>query len=78
MKKEDKDLNYLAEGFAQEYQELVQKYYGKLESADFEPFGMRLREILPVADLTLGDRITTTNTISIPWDTDPADSSPIR
>lgn len=68
-----KDLDSLADDFAQDYRELVKRYYGDLEAEDFEPFGMRLREVLPVADIRLGGRITTTKTISIPWDTDPAD-----
>ncbi|WP_420641033.1 hypothetical protein [Candidatus Leptofilum sp.] len=61
----------LAEGFAKEYQELCKKYYGDLDGCDFEPFGMKLREIIPLVDPRVGDKITTSSTVSIPWDTDP-------
>lgn len=70
---EKDDLERRAEAFAAEYSKLVKEYFGDLEEQDFEPFGMKLREVLPVRDAVLGGTVTTTKTISLPLDTDPAD-----
>jgi hypothetical protein len=67
------ELNRRAQEFAKDYKALIERYYGQMEAEDFEPFAMRLRQLLPTSDLALGDRVTTTKTISLPLDTDPAD-----
>lgn len=67
------ELNRRAEEFAKDYKALIERYYGKMESDDFEPFAMQVRRYLPITELAVGDQVTTTTTISIPWDIDPAD-----
>ncbi|WP_461210125.1 hypothetical protein [Desulfocurvus sp. DL9XJH121] len=67
-----RDPKKMADAFVKEYKALIEKYYGNLEVPEFEPFGMRLRELLPLLRDDC-DQITTTATISIPWDTDPPD-----
>jgi hypothetical protein len=62
-----------AEEFVKELRALAQKYYGELHGDFTEPFGMKLREILPLVN-PAASNVTTTKTISVPWDTDPPDN----
>lgn len=67
------ELQQKADEFVKELRALSEKYYGEL-NADFdEPFAVRLRELLPLVSAG-GDQVTTTKTLSIPWDTDPPDT----
>jgi len=63
-----------AEEFVKELRALSQKYYGELNGDFNEPFGMKLRELLPLVDSTKASGVTTTKTLTIPWDTDPPDN----
>lgn len=63
-----------AEEFVKELRALAEKYYGELNEDFDEPFGVKLRELLPLVDASKASGITTTKTLSIPWDTDPPDS----
>jgi hypothetical protein len=63
-----------AEEFVKELRALSEKYYGELNQDFTEPFGAKLRQLLPLVEATSGGNITTTKTLTIPWDTDPPDS----
>jgi hypothetical protein len=63
-----------ADAFVTELRAVVEKHYGKLKPTEAEPFGMRLRKVLPMVASGANATVTTTATISLPLDTDPADS----
>lgn len=63
-----------AEEFVKELRALSEKYYGELNGDFEEPFAVRLRELLPLVRAGSSDQVTTTKTLSIPWDTDPPDT----
>jgi hypothetical protein len=60
------------DAFVSELRALVEKHYGAVDPAEAEPFGMRLRKVLPMVAAG-GGSVTTTATISLPLDTDPPD-----
>lgn len=70
------------DAFVTELRALVEKHYGQLPPEEVEPFGMIVRTALPIVSdtLTIGpslppfSTVTTTVTISLPFDRDPADS----
>lgn len=70
------DATKKADAFVKDLKALVEEHYGKLAPEEVEPFGMRLREAMPIIDPTKSSYITTTVTISIypPLDTDPPDT----
>ena len=63
-----------ADAFVSELRSMVEKHYGKLTPEEAEPFGMRLRQVLPMVSSGANSTVTTTATISLPPDTDPPDS----
>lgn len=63
-----------ADAFVAELRAVIEKHYGKLEPGETEPFGMRLRQVLPMVASGANSTVTTTATISLPPDTDPPDS----
>jgi hypothetical protein len=62
------------DAFVSELRALVEKHYGALDPAEAEPFGMRLRKVLPMVAAAPTGTVTTTATISLPPDTDPPDN----
>jgi hypothetical protein len=74
-----KTLDYMnaqekADAFVAELREVIERHYGKLPPNEVEPFGMRLRQVLPMVSSGAAGSVTTTATISLPPDTDPPDS----
>ena len=63
-----------ADEFVSELRKIIEKHYGTLEPDEVEPFGMRLREVLPMVSSGAEASVTTTATVSLPPDTDPPDS----
>jgi hypothetical protein len=67
------DVQKKADEFVKELRSVVEKHYGSLPKDEVEPFGMKLRKILPAVSGG-DDSVTTTATITLPIDTDPPDS----
>lgn len=63
-----------ADAFVAELRAVVARHYGDLSPEDAEPFGMRLRQALPIVSAGVASTITTTATVSLPLDSDPPDS----
>lgn len=68
-----KSGNASAKAFVRELRALVRQHYGVLPPDEVEPFGMALRQALPVVGAAAARDVTTTATISLPLDTDPPD-----
>jgi hypothetical protein len=68
------DPKQKADAFVADLRTVVAKHFDSLPPSEREPFGMRLRQSLPMVKTNAGGGITTTATISIPLDTDPPDS----
>jgi len=67
------DAQKKADAFVEELRKVVEKHYGSLPKEEVEPFGMRLRQVLPT--VAAGDgSVTTTATITLPLDKDDPDS----
>jgi hypothetical protein len=65
-----------ADAFVGELRTVIEKHYGTLAPDELEPFGMRIRQVLPMvtSDAAAAGSVTTTATVSLPADTDPPDN----
>lgn len=62
------------DAFVDELRKVIEKHYGTLPPNEVEPFGMKLRQVLPMVTAGEDATVTTTATVSLPLDTDPPDS----